>query len=78
MLTASLLRIASKCATVPVENSMITIKHNRWTACEFDSFVSFGEETIFDIDGSKELWTPHMRYYPSDWFFRETIEEWGD
>lgn len=48
---------------------MITVKHNRWTACEFDSFVSFGEESIFDVSEPKELYEPHRRFYPSDWFY---------
>lgn len=69
MLTATLLEIAVRCATVPVENGMITVKHNRWTACEFDSFVSFGEESIFDVSEPKELYEPHRRFYPSDWFY---------
>ena len=73
MLSASLLQVALRCATVPVENGMITVKHNRWTACEFDAFVSFGEESIFVEDEPKELYEPHRRFYPSDWFYRE----WG-
>jgi len=69
MLSASLLEVASRCATVPVENGMITVKHNCWTACEFDSFVSFGVESIFDVSEPKELYEPHRRFYPSDWLY---------
>lgn len=69
MLTATLLEIASRCASVPVENGMVTFKHNRWTAYEFDCFVAFGEEDIFDVDDSKDLYEPHRRFYPSNWFF---------
>lgn len=69
MLNASLLEVASRCATVPVENGMITIKHNRWTAYNFDTFVSYGVEDIFDVSEPKELFEPHRRFYPSDWFY---------
>lgn len=76
MLTASLLEIASRCASVFVDNGMfITIKHNRWTACEFDSFVTFGDESLFDMDEPKELWEPHRRFYASSWFFSRVVEE---
>lgn len=74
MLTVSLLEIASRCATVPVENGLITVKHNRWTSCEFGSFISFGDESVFDVSEPKELYEPHRRFYPSDWLLSREIE----
>jgi hypothetical protein len=73
MLTATLLEIASRCATVPVENGLITMKHNRWTACEFDCFIAFGVESLFDESEPKELYVPHRRFYPDDWFHSRTL-----
>ena len=76
MLTATLLEIASRCATVPVENNMITMKHNRWTAYEFDNFINYETEEFFDLpEGPKELWKPHLRYFKSNFFYARYIED---
>ena len=73
MLTASLFSIAVRCATVSVEDNLITIKHNRWTACEFENFIDYGTVSIFD-EISTELWEPHMRHYRSNFLLEREVE----